>query len=163
MTPAPSDHLLRTLAAVPPGARVLDLGCGAGRHTEPVARLGFDVWAVDPDGAHVEAARARLAAVVGADEAARRATRGGLDALGYPDAYADWAVMAPVPDEAGARAAALAEAARTLRPGGWIWVEAPSEDGLVAAAERAGLVIAEEPAEDAGAVHAVFRRPGAVR
>jgi SAM-dependent methyltransferase len=47
-------------AAVPPGARLLELGCGVGRVTRPLLERGFDVTAVDesaemlervPDGA----------------------------------------------------------------------------------------------------------------
>ncbi|MFI6346841.1 class I SAM-dependent methyltransferase [Streptomyces sp. NPDC050560] len=34
-------------AAVPPGARILELGCGAGRVTHPLVGRGFDVTAVD--------------------------------------------------------------------------------------------------------------------
>ncbi|MEE4544306.1 class I SAM-dependent methyltransferase [Streptomyces sp. V4-01] len=34
-------------AAVPAGARILELGCGAGRMTHPLVDLGFDVTAVD--------------------------------------------------------------------------------------------------------------------
>jgi SAM-dependent methyltransferase len=34
-------------AAVPPGARILELGCGVGRVTRPLLERGFDVTAVD--------------------------------------------------------------------------------------------------------------------
>lgn len=34
-------------AAIPPGARILDLGCGTGRIASPLARLGHQVVAVD--------------------------------------------------------------------------------------------------------------------
>ena len=155
----PSGHLLRTLAAVAPGTRVAEIGCGEGVHTEPLARLGLDVWAVDADAAAVQAARARLADVVG--EAARRVRH---SAEGPPGRSADWAVVAPVPRDPGLRAEAFAEAARVLRPGGWVWVEAARDDGLAEAAVAAGLVVAEPPAADdeRGTVHAVFRQPGGV-
>ena len=155
----PSGHLLRTLAAVAPGARVVEIGCGDGAHTGPLAQLGLDVRAVDADPAAVQAARARLADVVGEAKAARRVT-----GAAPPDASADWAVVAPVPDAPGPRAEALAEAARVLRPGGWAWVEAADETGLVEAAAAAGLLLAEPPAADdeRGTVHAVFRQPGGV-
>ena len=155
----PSDHLLRTLAGVPPGARVVDVACGAGRHLDPLARLGFDVWGAAETPADVEAARQRLAGVLGADEAARRVTRGAPDALGYPDAWADWLVVAGVDD----LAAVLAEAARVLAPGAWVWVEtAGAVDDLEADAAAAGLVVAEAPSDGGGVVHAIFRRPGGV-
>ena len=80
---APSDALLRTLAAVPPGARVVDAASGAGRHLVPLAQLGFDVhgFAVDPT-----PARAALAEVLGEEEAAARVRRAAPDALDLADA-----------------------------------------------------------------------------
>lgn len=163
--PTPSHHLLRTLAAVAPGTRVVDLACGDGIHAEPLARLGFDVWASAADASDVEAARARLADALSADEAVRRVTRAAPDALGYPDAWADWTVLTAAPTEA--LPAALAEGARVLRPGGWLWAEVPAAaaPSLAAAAQAAGLVVAEAMAEepDRGTVRAVFRRPGTVR
>ena len=42
---APTDHLLITLASVPPGSRVLDLGTGA---SESLASLGFEVRSHGP-------------------------------------------------------------------------------------------------------------------
>ncbi|MDO3686233.1 bifunctional 2-polyprenyl-6-hydroxyphenol methylase/3-demethylubiquinol 3-O-methyltransferase UbiG [Micromonospora sp. C28ISP2-4] len=45
-------------ALVPPGARVLDAGCGTGRVAAALAARGHDVVGVDADPALVEAARA---------------------------------------------------------------------------------------------------------
>ena len=157
MPDAPSAPLLRTLAAVPPGARIVDAACGTGRHLDPLARLGFDVWA-STDEAGLEAARSALAATLGDGEAARRVTPAAPDALGYPDAWADWVVLAGAPD----LEAALTEAARVLKPGAWVWVEADADEGLDAAAHAAGLVEAQAPAEDAGRWHAIYRKAGGV-
>jgi tellurite methyltransferase len=44
-----SAEVLTLLCSLRPGARVLDLGCGAGRHALPLARAGMDVTAVDED------------------------------------------------------------------------------------------------------------------
>lgn len=154
----PSDALLRTFAAVPPTSRVVDLACGAGRHLDPLARLGFDVWGTESDPNRLDAAREVLAETLGLDEAAKRVTRGAPDALGYPDDWADWAVFAARQEHDVA--AGLAEAARVLVPGGWVWVEAPASDSFETTAEAAGLVVAETPTEEGGRVHAIFRRPG---
>lgn len=158
---APPDALLRTLAAVPPAARVVDVGGGAGETAEALARLGFDVWTVDPDPDHVEVALRRLGAVVGEDEAARRVTRAAFDALGFPDGWTDWAVLTAPPLDV--LEPAVAEAARVLRPGGWLWVQARTDaEQLDQAAAAAGLLPAEEPRVENGATHAIYRRPGGV-
>jgi SAM-dependent methyltransferase len=45
----PSDWLLRWAPLLPPGATVLDLACGAGRHVRWLASHGHHVTAVDRD------------------------------------------------------------------------------------------------------------------
>ncbi|WP_435843791.1 class I SAM-dependent methyltransferase [Streptomyces fructofermentans] len=44
-------------AAVPPGARVLELGCGVGRMTHPLLARGFEVTAVDESAEMLERVR----------------------------------------------------------------------------------------------------------
>jgi SAM-dependent methyltransferase len=55
-------HELIAVAGVRPGQRVLDVGCGTGALTEPLAQLvgAGQVVAIDPDAAAVEACRERL-------------------------------------------------------------------------------------------------------
>ncbi|WP_254705549.1 class I SAM-dependent methyltransferase [Streptomyces vilmorinianum] len=50
-------------AAVPAGASLLELGCGAGRVTEPLVRRGFAVTAVDESAEMLEAVRERVPGV----------------------------------------------------------------------------------------------------
>jgi SAM-dependent methyltransferase len=47
--PEPSEWIVRWIPLVRPGGAVLDLACGAGRHARWLARLGFEVSAVDRD------------------------------------------------------------------------------------------------------------------
>jgi 2-polyprenyl-3-methyl-5-hydroxy-6-metoxy-1,4-benzoquinol methylase len=53
-------------AALPEGAEILELGCGAGRMTHPLLRMGHPVTAVDSSSkmlAHLRGARAILARI----------------------------------------------------------------------------------------------------
>jgi SAM-dependent methyltransferase len=45
----PSDWVRRWTSWIRPGGAVLDVACGAGRHARLLARLGFEVDAVDRD------------------------------------------------------------------------------------------------------------------
>ena len=45
----PSDWVVRFMHLVPVGASVLDLACGAGRHTALFSGLGYPVTAIDRD------------------------------------------------------------------------------------------------------------------
>jgi SAM-dependent methyltransferase len=53
----PGDHPDVIAAAVPAGARILELGCGAGRVTHPLVARGFTVTAVDESAQMLEKVR----------------------------------------------------------------------------------------------------------
>jgi SAM-dependent methyltransferase len=55
------DFLLQQMH-LSPGARVLDVGCGFGRHTIELALRGFQVTGIDPSAAMIAAARERALA-----------------------------------------------------------------------------------------------------
>ena len=59
----PSEWVCRWARRIAPGARVLDVACGSGRHTQLLSDLGFSVFAVDRD----DAAVAALGALSGVD------------------------------------------------------------------------------------------------
>jgi len=48
-TAAPSRWIARFAPLIPPGGAVLDVACGAGRHTALLRALGHDVTAIDRD------------------------------------------------------------------------------------------------------------------
>jgi SAM-dependent methyltransferase len=56
------DDVLGRLAAVP-GERILDLGCGTGRHAGHLAAEGVDVVGIDQDAGMLDRARAQFGAV----------------------------------------------------------------------------------------------------
>jgi len=111
---------------VPSRLRVLDLGCAGGRNTEPFARAGCDVFALDASRAMVAQTRARLAPLLGAEEAERRVRLGRLDDLReFPDGRFDLVLALGILDHAGSITEwdrALAETARVLAAGGEVEV-----------------------------------------
>ncbi|MCW5636577.1 MAG: class I SAM-dependent methyltransferase [Rubrivivax sp.] len=64
--PAPSAWVTRWAPLIPPGARVLDLACGSGRHLRWLAERGWRVTGVDRDAEAVAPLRG-LAEIVVAD------------------------------------------------------------------------------------------------
>lgn len=133
----PSDHLLRTFGAIPASSRVLDLGCGRGSHTDPLVKLGFDVFACDTTLELVETVRSRLSKTVGEVEARKRCSVSRLDALEYPEAFFDWIVAFECLSRIATREGmldVLREARRVLKSGGWFYVAVPviPEDGVTA-------------------------------
>lgn len=128
-TRRPSDHLLRMLAAVPVSSQLLDLGCGEGRHTEPLLRLGFPVHACDPRSSAVKATRDRVEDLIeeGSLETTVQVTP--LDGIDYPDATFDWVIgdraEIYVSTEAELRGL-LEDVRRVLKPGGWLYITLPA-------------------------------------
>ena len=114
---------------VQPGERLLDLGCGAGRHAFEAARRGARVVALDADDVEVKDAAALLSAMqtdglFGAGGAGA-ATVGNALALPFPDATFDRIIAAEVLEHIPADRAAMTELVRVLRPGGTIAVTVP--------------------------------------
>lgn len=112
-----------------PGERVLDLGCGAGRHAFEMYRRGADVVAFDQDGAELAGVAELFDAMATAGQvppAARAHTVEG-DALALPfgDGEFDRIVAAEVLEHIPADIQALAELVRVLRPGGKIALTVP--------------------------------------
>jgi len=107
------------------GARVADVGCGDGALARVMARSGARVVGIDPGAGQL--ARARAAAP--AEGAAYLCARGEALPLadGCLDAVIYFNALHHVPVER--QAAALAEAARVLRPGGLLYVQEPLAHG----------------------------------
>ena len=108
------------------GDRVLDLGCGGGRHAFEALRRGARVVALDADAAEVKDAGALLSAMVDAGEGEEGAALvGNALSLPFPDAVFDRVIAAEVLEHIPPDAAAMAELSRVLRPGGTMAVTVP--------------------------------------
>lgn len=114
---------------VKPADRVLDLGCGFGRHAYQAARLQAAVVALDAGAEEVAGVRATFGAMVEAgelDPAARvGAVQGDGLRLPFADATFDRVIASEVLEHIADDRTAMAELARVLRPGGTMAVTVP--------------------------------------
>jgi SAM-dependent methyltransferase len=112
------------------GDKVLDLGCGFGRHAFEAARRGASVVALDAGRDEVEGVAGTFAAMVDAGELAEgslhaNVVQGDALHLPFPEATFDVVICSEVlehiPDDVGA----MGELARVLRPGGTMAITVP--------------------------------------
>jgi SAM-dependent methyltransferase len=115
------------------GARLLDMGCGGGRHAFEAWRRGATVVALDASEGDLKEVRAVLGAMIDAHEIPHTEAEGvgGAvtgDALELPfaDATFDCIIASEVLEHVWAYERAIAELVRVLRPGGRMAVTVPT-------------------------------------
>ena len=119
------------LAGCPPGGDLLDVPCGFGRHTVPLAAAGFRVTGVDRTQPLLDEARRRAG-----EGRWPKFARADYRELPFADASFDAALnlfssLGYLGDEEDTRA--LAEIGRVLRPGGRLLIDIMHRDRLVSA------------------------------
>ncbi|RSM86096.1 class I SAM-dependent methyltransferase [Kibdelosporangium aridum] len=109
------------------GDRVLDLGCGGGRHAFEAAKQGADVIALDLNEADLKDVRDMFAAMaeVGESPGVTMAVRASGLALPFPDASFDHVIAAEILEHIPDDTSMIAETARVLKPGGLVAVTVP--------------------------------------
>ena len=112
-----------------PGDRVLDMGCGAGRHAFEMYRRGADVVAFDQDADELAAVGELFAAMRAEDQVLPGAEadikEGDALALPFADGEFDRVVASEVLEHIHADVDAIRELVRVLRPGGTMAVTVP--------------------------------------
>ncbi|GFG75818.1 class I SAM-dependent methyltransferase [Mycobacterium botniense] len=114
---------------VGPGTKVIDVGCGAGRHSFEAYRRGADVIALDHNPAELDQVNTVLRAMAEAGEAPASAhaetVLGDALALPYPDETFDCVIASEILEHIPADTELIGELARVLKVGGKLAVTVP--------------------------------------
>ena len=112
-----------------PGSKVIDVGCGAGRHSFEAYRRGADVVAFDQNAAELGEVDTLFRAMADAGEAQPSAHAetvvGDARALPYPDGTFDCVIASEILEHVRADDAVIAELIRVLKVGGQLAVTVP--------------------------------------
>ncbi|MCG5434399.1 methyltransferase domain-containing protein [Mycobacterium sp. MYCO198283] len=112
-----------------PGSKVIDVGCGAGRHAFEAYRRGADVIAFDQDEAELAGVEAILRGMAEEGQAPASATAevraGDALALPYDDETFDVVIASEILEHVPADDVAIAELTRVLKTGGTLVVTVP--------------------------------------
>jgi tellurite methyltransferase len=124
------DQLLR--GRIRPAMRIVDAGCGYGRNLVYLLREGYELFGVDQDPQAVEAIR-RLAASLAPALPADNFRVEPIEAMSFPDAFADAAISSAVLHFArdDAQFGAMVWGTwRVLKPGGLLFCRLASSIGM---------------------------------
>ncbi|WP_299557268.1 class I SAM-dependent methyltransferase [uncultured Mycolicibacterium sp.] len=114
---------------VGPGTKVIDVGCGLGRHSFEAYRRGADVVAFDQNADDLNQVDTILRAMAEQGEAPASATaevvKGDALDMPYPDATFDVVIASEILEHIPEDDRAIAELVRVLKPGGKLAVTVP--------------------------------------
>ena len=112
-----------------PGTNVIDVGCGAGRHSFEAYRLGADIVAFDQNAGELGEVDALFRAMADAGEAPSSARAetvvGDARELPYPDGTFDCVIASEILEHVPEDDRAIAELVRVLKPGGSLAITVP--------------------------------------
>ncbi|WP_315770550.1 class I SAM-dependent methyltransferase [Rhodococcoides kroppenstedtii] len=111
------------------GDRVIDIGCGLGRHSYELYRRGAHVVAFDQNVAELDEVKVMFGAMEAEGQVPASASAetvvGDALALPFPDGHFDGVVVSEMLEHIPNDRAAIAEIARVVRPGGTVAVSVP--------------------------------------
>ncbi|MFC9994799.1 class I SAM-dependent methyltransferase [Nocardia sp. NPDC127526] len=114
---------------IEPGVRVIDIGCGAGRHSFEAYRRGADIVAFDQNAADLAGVATMFEAMAEAGEAPDYAkaetVRGDALDLPYGDGEFDVVIASEILEHIPHDMQAISELVRVLRPGGALAITVP--------------------------------------
>lgn len=131
-TAAEVDFVIEELN-LSPGSRLLDVGCGFGRHSLELARRGYQVLGIDPSPTMIAAASRRAGDIFSSSRLSFRCQKGEAFSTDQPfdAAIALFTTLGQI-SESGNNEALVGNVYEALRPGGRFLVEAPQRDAAVA-------------------------------
>ncbi len=111
------------------GDRVIDIGCGLGRHSYELYRRGAHVVAFDRNAAELDEVKVMFGAMEAEGQVPASASAetmvGDALALPFPDGHFDGVVVSEMLEHIPDDRAAITEIARVVRPGGTVAVSVP--------------------------------------
>ncbi|WIM89107.1 class I SAM-dependent methyltransferase [Candidatus Mycobacterium wuenschmannii] len=112
-----------------PGSKVIDVGCGAGRHSFEAYRRGADIVAFDQNAGEISDVGTMFRGMADAGEAPEsaraEAVTGDARALPYPDETFDCVIASEILEHIPADDAVISELIRVLKVGGQLAVSVP--------------------------------------
>ena len=131
-TAAEVDFVVDKLS-LSPGMRVLDVGCGFGRHSLELARRGYKVLGIDPAPAMISAASQHAGDLFSNDRLSFRCEKGEdfMADLPFDAAIALFTTLGQI-SEAGDNEGLIGRVYEALVPGGRFLVEVPQRKAAVA-------------------------------
>ncbi|KQU39514.1 methyltransferase domain-containing protein [Rhodococcus sp. BP-349] len=111
------------------GDRVIDIGCGQGRHSYELYRRGAHVTAFDQNADELDEVKVMFGAMAEEKQVPESATAetvvGDALSLPFPDEWFDGVIVSEMLEHVPDDASAIAEIARVVRPGGTVAVSVP--------------------------------------